>query len=226
MTLQIPICSFDAKTGLLCPSCQTKMDTGRISLADVQVSKVLVALSERLRTTNKEGHHLLDSVSLIKSWEVEGDYLLEVRAGGLTALRDDLVHDELERTLRGRVWVTGTASSNRQFIEDLTYPSTIAALSTLWLPDGTKVSKAIIESGSGKMNKRLEVVRRLAKAARGVDLLLECAPADPRAREESGFRGDREIWNSADSRPVPRGREMDREPERAMVAHENALRPR
>lgn len=161
----IPICSFDAKTGLLCPVCEAKLKDGRISSADVAASKALAQYAEH----SKE----LDSVTLFKSHNSERDFLLEVNEAAIPVLRSEAVRSGLERLIGGRIWVTATASSNRRLIEDLVHPLTISELSTLWLPDGSRVSKVIVGPHGRIVGARLRAAQRLAKVSRGIDLLVE-----------------------------------------------------
>lgn len=161
----IPICSFDAKTGILCPVCEAKLKDGRISKTDVAVSGALARYAEKSRE--------LDSLTLFKSRSSEHDFLLEVNEAAVAALRSEPVRSELERLVGGRVWVTTAGSSDRRLIEDLVYPLTISQLSTLWLPDGSRVSRAVLSPSGRTTRGRLAASQRLAKAARGINLLVE-----------------------------------------------------
>lgn len=165
LQLKIPICNFDAKTGILCSICQTKLSNGRITETDVRVSKALALYAEHSRE--------LESVVLTRSYNVERDFLLEVNEPGVNILRKESVRSGLERELGGRLWITSDASSNKRLIEDLLYPLIISELSTLWLPDGTRVSKAYVGRIGRRAEARLGAVQKLAKVARGIDLLVD-----------------------------------------------------
>lgn len=95
MQLKIPVCNFDAKTGILCSICQAKLDSGQVTEADVRVSKALAQYAEHSRE--------LDSAVLIRSYSVGKDYLLEVNEPTIPVLRKDPISSELERTLGGRL---------------------------------------------------------------------------------------------------------------------------
>ena len=189
LEIHLPICSFDARAGLLCTVCEAKAKSGLITEADIDVSKALIQVAGRSRE--------MESLTLVKSHRVDHDYLLEVQDAGASALRKPAVKDELERALGGRIWVTTASSSNRQLVEDLVHPLRVSTLSTLWLPDGSKVSKAVIESGGGgrRSGKKLETIQKLAKVARGIDLLVA------ESQERHPYR--RDVWNSSDSRTHP-----------------------
>jgi hypothetical protein len=164
MTLQIPICAFDARTGLLCPICQNKFDSGQVTKADIGVSKALVELSARAKE--------IESVSLVKSFKTGRDYLVEVSGSSLPILRKHEIKAELEKLLDGRIWAVGAVGSNKQVIEELVYPFKIASLSTLWLPDGTKVARVIIEGAPRGATKRLAAIQTLMKESKGIEVQL------------------------------------------------------
>jgi hypothetical protein len=167
MTLELPICSFDAKTGLLCPICQAKVASGQVSEADVQVSKALITAAGRFKA--------LSSVSLVRAHRVQegGDYLVEVSEPGLAILREKDVRYELGRILGGRVWVAGASGSSRRLIEDIIQPLRVIGFGTTWLPDGSSRTKVIVDESGRRLTRRLESAKKILKAARGVDLVVE-----------------------------------------------------
>lgn len=165
MPLKIPICVFDAKTGLLCPICAGKLRNGQITESDILASKALALYGEHSRE--------LDSVIMSKGHDVDKDFLMEVDEPSIPLLRSEHIRSGLERLLGGRLWVTGANTSNRGFIEDLLHPIAISELSTVWLPDGAKVSKVVVAAAGRKVDTRLSAAQKLARAARGIDLLVE-----------------------------------------------------
>src|SRR5438046_3118015 len=79
LPLRIPICAFDAKTGILCGKCQAKLSAGQISNSDIVVSKALVKLAESVPEVNK--------MTLLRSNEVEGSYVMEMEPSDASLLR-------------------------------------------------------------------------------------------------------------------------------------------
>jgi hypothetical protein len=185
MTLELPICSFDAKTGLLCPICQAKVASGQVSEADVQVSRALITAAGRFKA--------LSSVSLVRAYRVEGggvgrgggDYLVEVREPGLAILREKEVRYELGRILGGRVWVAGSSGSSRRLIEDILQPLRVIGFGTTWLPDGSSQTKVIVDESGRGLTRRLEAAKRILKAARGIDLVVEFDGPAPEVRHQA-----------------------------------------
>jgi transcription antitermination factor NusA-like protein len=167
LPLRIPICAFDAKTGILCAKCQAKLSAGQISNSDIVVSKVLVKLAESVPEVNK--------MALLRSNEVEGSYVMEMEQSDATLIRSKPeIKQKLEDMLKGKVWVIGTSNSDRQFLEELFYPIRILTVNTVWLPDGSKLTKVIIP---GKRPERLrgeiEALKKVVKRMKGIELLVE-----------------------------------------------------
>ena len=167
MPLRIPICAFDAKTGILCAKCQAKLDAGQISSSDIVVSKALVKLAESVPEINK--------AALLRSYEVDGNYVMETEQADAAAVRSKPeIKQKLETLLRGKVWVIGTSNSERQFLEELFYPIRILTVNTVWLPDGSKLTKVIIPGRRPeRLRGEIEVLKKIVKQVKGIELLVE-----------------------------------------------------
>lgn len=167
MAIRLPICNFDAKTGILCAKCESKLKSGEITTADIEASKALIRLAEKVPEVNR--------VTLKKSLEVGGNYVLEFEGQDLRALRStDTVRSELEGLLKGRVWIVGSGGSERRFLEDIFFPVRVLTVNTVWLPDGGRRTKVIVP---GRRSERslgdFEKLRAAVKGARGIDLVVE-----------------------------------------------------
>ncbi len=167
MTIKLPICAFDAKTGILCAKCESKLRSGEIQPADVDASKALIHLADRVSELNK--------VSLKRAFESGGNYVLEFEPGDLQHLRaNPALFAELEGALKGKVWVVGAGESDRKFLEDVFFPAKVLTVNTVWLTDGGKRTKVIVP---GRRNDRhagdFEKLRDIVKQARGIELLVE-----------------------------------------------------
>src|SRR5438876_10192804 len=104
MPLQIPICAFDAKTGILCSACESKLRSGQIRDVDIQVSKALVKLVGPF--------HGAGTVSLVRSFSIDGTYILELERSGVVVFRNNQeLLSELEALLGGRVCLVRASST-------------------------------------------------------------------------------------------------------------------
>jgi hypothetical protein len=46
--LRTPICTFDAMNGILCPQCESKLDSGKLTKTDVEAAIKLAHLSKKI----------------------------------------------------------------------------------------------------------------------------------------------------------------------------------
>ena len=167
MQPKLPICYFDARTGILCGNCEARLAKGEITQADVDASKAVAHLSDRVMELQK--------ATLKRAFEAKGSYVLEFEASDIPALKSNaLLHEELESALKGRAYVVGAGGSERRFLEDIFFPARVLTVNTVYLPDGEKKTKVIVpakrsERKIGDFDKLREAVRR----ARGIDLLVE-----------------------------------------------------
>jgi transcription antitermination factor NusA-like protein len=167
LPLRIPICAFDAKTGILCAKCQAKLTAGQITEADIQVSRALVKLAEKISEVNK--------MTLLRSFQVEGNFVLEVEQADAATFRSKPeIKQKLEEQLKGRVWIVAASNSDRRFLEDLFYPIRLLTVNTVWLPDGSKLTKAIIPGRRvERLSSEIETLKKIVKQVRGIELTVE-----------------------------------------------------
>ncbi len=167
MPIRIPICAFDAKTGILCSKCQAKLSAGEITNSDIAASKALVKLAETVPEANK--------MALLKSFEVEGSFVLEVEQPDAAVFRaKPEIKQKLEEIVKGKVWVIPTTNSDRRFLEELFYPIRILTVNTVWLPDGSKLTKAIIPGRRPeRLRGEIDALKKVVKQIKGIELLVE-----------------------------------------------------
>jgi hypothetical protein len=167
LTLKLPICNFDAKTGILCANCEAKLKSGQITRAEIDASRALVAHSEH--------NALLNKAELTRAYETGGAYVLEFVSPEFQHLRDDqTIRSALEGALKTKVWLVSKGSSDRKFLEDLLHPVKVLTVNTVYNPDGSKRTKVIVPSR--RMERQIgdfDRLRTAAKKARGIELLLE-----------------------------------------------------
>ena len=51
--MKTPICTFDAKTGILCNLCESKLSSGQITESDVKGSMILTKLAQKIPEIDK-----------------------------------------------------------------------------------------------------------------------------------------------------------------------------
>lgn len=117
----------------------------------------------------------ISKINLTKAVRVGNDYLLVLEPGNLAPLRLDVELQEiLQSTLGGKVWLTESDTTERKELEDLFFPIRIANVNTVWLPDGTKMTKVLV---SGKKTERFphdtDMISRILKETREMELMVE-----------------------------------------------------
>ncbi|MEM3382955.1 MAG: hypothetical protein QXL52_00160 [Nitrososphaerales archaeon] len=165
--MKTPICAFCAKTGILCPKCEAKFRSGHISKTDVEVAVRLTKLAEKFPE--------LDKITLIRAFDMGGEYVLVLKGGDLVKLRRDIqIIKKIEAELQRKVWLIEGEASDRKMLEDLFHPVRILTVNIVWLPDGSKMIKAIIP---GKKTEKFPInidrIKKIVKEVRGIDLLVE-----------------------------------------------------
>ena len=66
--MKLPICNFDAKNSILCPQCESKIESGKLTKADAEASIKLAGLAK----TNQA----IDEFTLYSCKEIDGNYVL------------------------------------------------------------------------------------------------------------------------------------------------------
>lgn len=165
--LRTPICSFDAKSGILCPQCESKLESGAITRADVDASIKLVKLGEK--------NSQVDKFRLISCREADGNYVLFLHRDDIMTIRQSRqLYRLLQNEFSGKIWLVEENASDKKFLEDLFFPTKILATSSVWIPGNIKKTKVIV---SGRWTPRFPIdidqVVKIVKAIRGLDISVE-----------------------------------------------------
>jgi hypothetical protein len=160
--LKTPICSFDAKSGVLCRKCETKLKSGSITQDDVEAATKLIGLADRNQEVNK--------FTLSRATRVHGDFVLVFRGSDVSVLRgNEELASKIEKQMGQKVWFVETEVSERRFIESLK----VLSVNFFWLPEANKLTKVIIGDDAKNIPVNIEKVQKIAKAIRNIELLVE-----------------------------------------------------
>jgi transcription antitermination factor NusA-like protein len=164
--LKSPICSFDAKSGVLCSKCEAKLKSGGITQDDVDASIKLVRLADRNQEINK--------FTLVRGARVNGDFVLVLRSPDVSVLRSNSeLASKIEKEMGEKVWFVETEASDRRFIENLFDPFKVLSVNFFWLPDSNKLTRVIIADDAKTPRVNTEKIQKIAKAVRNIELLVE-----------------------------------------------------
>ena len=167
--MKVPICTFDAKTGVLCPKCESRLKNGELSDVDVESSIKLIKLSLK----NQD----IDKLNLIGSQKIDEDYVLILKDSNVSYITsNDKLVSLIEEEFKGKVWFVEGNSSIRRFLENLFFPIHILKTNMIWLPDGNQVTQVTIESKDyEKSISIIEKIKRIVNAVRKIELVVEIA---------------------------------------------------
>jgi transcription antitermination factor NusA-like protein len=164
--LKTPICSFDAKSGVLCRKCEAKLKSGSITQDDVDAAKKLIGLADRNQEINK--------FTLIRGTRVHGDFVLVLRGPDVSVVRGNKeLASKIEKEMGQKVWFVETEASDRRFIESLFHPAKVLSVNFFWLPEANKLTKVIVADDAKNIPMNIEKVQKIAKAVRNIELLVE-----------------------------------------------------
>ena len=164
--METPICSFDAKSGVLCRTCEAKLKSGSITQDDIYAAKKLIGLADRSQEINK--------FTLIRGTRVSGDFVLVLRGHDVSVLRGNQeLANRIEKEMGQKVWFVETEASDRRFIESLFHPVKVLSVNFFWLPEADKLTKVIVADDAKNVQFNLEKDQKIAKAVRGIELLVE-----------------------------------------------------
>ena len=161
-----PICGFDAKNAVLCPQCESKVESGELTKADVDASITLAKIAK----SNTE----IEDFSLYSCKEFQGNLVLELAKNDIMKIRQSrTLYRLLQDQFKEKIWLIETGETDKKFIEDLFFPTKILAINAVWA-GGIQKTKAIV---SGKWTPKFPIdtkkVMEIVKNARNLDIEIE-----------------------------------------------------
>lgn len=165
--MKTPICTFDAKTGILCAKCETKLRLGHLTHADIDGAMKITKIAEHNQDVNK--------FTMISAAKVDDDFILILRGSDIIVLRTNTsLSKKFEDEFQSKVWFVEAEATDRRFIENLFFPAKVLTVNLIWLPDGNKLTKAIVTDGNpSELESNVEKIKKIAKEIRNIELLVE-----------------------------------------------------
>lgn len=165
--MKLPICGFDAKNAILCPQCESKVESGELTKADVDASIVLAKVAK----TNNE----IENFTLFSCKEFQGNFVLSLAKNDIMIIRQSrTLYRLLQEQFKGKIWLVEADETDNKFIEDLFFPTKILSINSVWAPGGIQKTKAVV---SGKWTPKFpidtEKVVEIVKNARNLDIEIE-----------------------------------------------------
>ncbi|NHI02935.1 hypothetical protein DYY67_0056 [Candidatus Nitrosotalea sp. TS] len=167
ISLRTPICSFDAMNGILCPQCESKLDSGQLTKSDVDASIKLVQLSQKIPQIEK--------FTLNSCLESNGNYVLYLSSTDIMTIRQSReLYRILQGEFAGKIWLVEQGCDDKKFIEDMFFPIKILTINQLWAPGGVRKTKVIV---SGRKTSRFPIdidkIIVISQHLRKIELVVE-----------------------------------------------------
>ncbi|MGH1520799.1 MAG: transcription elongation factor NusA [Nitrosopumilus sp.] len=165
--MKLPICLFDAKNAVLCPQCEGKVDTGKLTKADVEASITLAKIAK--------SNNIIENFTLYSCKEFQGSFVLSLAKNDIMTIRQSrTLYRLLQDQFKGKIWLVEAEETDKRFIEDLFFPTKILSINSVWAPGGVQKTKAVV---SGRWTSRFpidtEKVIQIVKNARNLDIEIE-----------------------------------------------------
>jgi transcription antitermination factor NusA-like protein len=164
--LKSPICPFDAKSGVLCARCDEKLHAGNITQDDVDAAVTL------MRVANESQD--VDRFTLARGARVDEDYVLVLRGSDVMSVRaNPSLAERIEKEFGHKVHYVESETSERGLVESLFHPARVISVNQFYLPDGNKVTKAVVAGRSSNQKVNVEKIQKIAMAVKNMELLVE-----------------------------------------------------
>ena len=168
MKVKLQLCNFCLKSGILCSTCQAKVRSGEVGETYLAVARLLLSLEAK--------YPPLQEVTFYDA--VEADRVLGLVVGRNDVARllgygGKIIRAIGERTGKS-VRILEKGVDDRKFLEDLFAPLPIVTINTIWLPDGTTETRAILKRRGRRTSLiDIEAVKKIAKKVRNMVLRVE-----------------------------------------------------
>ncbi len=134
--MQIPLDYICVKSGVLCPRCQSLVDSGAVTEDEVAIMKALIELEE------KEDMQILRKAVYHKAFHVDDVMVIVMDLGVGTSVpvftrHARMLEQKLHEKTGRQVKIIPRASDVRGLAAFLLYPARVLGVNTLWLPDGS-----------------------------------------------------------------------------------------
>ena len=166
--MKTELCQFCLRSGILCPKCRKKVESGKVSQLDIEIGRFLLSLEEEYPALQDIFFHKsIESDDVLAIFVGRGDIPRSLSYGGK-------IIKALEQKTGKTVRILEYQSDERKFLEDLFAPMDILTINHIWLPDGTTETRVILK-GKKKNMKYIEALKDIARKAKGLVLRIEFA---------------------------------------------------
>ena len=165
--MELPLCSFDLRTGIFCPRCSEKLERGFYNDLDVRVMRLFLELEKKFTKLQKAGY--------VKSVDGGGTIFVILRSGDLgrfevreIAQLRKILSEELGKHVR----LIEDNPDPLKFLESVAAPARVVAVNKIWLPDGSEETRVIFDH---ERNLRVgeEALKKLMEEVKGMKMTID-----------------------------------------------------
>ncbi len=188
--MELPLCSFDLKTGMFCPRCSEKLKRGIYTDLDVKAMRLLLELEKKFTKLQRAGY--------VKSVDGGDTIFIVFRDGDLGKLEIRefaQLRKILSEELGKHVKLVENHSDPLKFLERVAAPARIVAANKIWLPDGSEETRVIFDH-ERNLKVGEEALKRVLEEVKGMKLTIDFEkrslwrpPRRERARRGATARG-------------------------------------
>ncbi len=164
------LCSFCLKSGILCQKCSARLESGEISELDLKIARLLLSLEEKYPPLqNVYFHRAVEAGKTLAVIVGSGDVHRLLGYGGRII---KALNEETGKNIR----ILEDGVNERKFLEDLFAPLCIMTINTIWLPDGSTETRAILRKRRGAQPPfDVKALKEIAQKIRNMTLRVEFA---------------------------------------------------
>lgn len=164
------LCSFCLKSGILCQKCSARLKSGEISEQDLKIARLLLSLEEKYPPLqNVYFHRAVEAGKTLAIIVGSGDVPRLLGYGGRII---KALGEETGKNIR----ILEDGVDDRKFLEDLFAPLSIVTINTIWLPDGSTETRAILRKRLGTQPPfDVKALKEIAQKIRNLSLRVEFA---------------------------------------------------
>jgi transcription antitermination factor NusA-like protein len=143
--VETSICETCLSSDSLCNECQNKLEKGKITEKDIEVSKFLMILSDKVKS--------LSDIKIIKI--IDSECLIIVSKIGDAAKlvgKNGFVVKALAKEFKKPIRILEEAETMQKFVENLISPISIQGVNTLYTPEGEVFKFRIPFNHKGRLN--------------------------------------------------------------------------
>ena len=117
----------------------------------------------------------IDKITLINSKEIDDEVILILKPSDVRIIRSNTkLYDLIQNSFKKNIWLVESDSNDRRFLENLFYPVRINNINFIWLPDGNKLTRVVINKKINNMTDDIiEIIKKISLTIKKIELVID-----------------------------------------------------